>query len=256
MSTSRVSASAAPDPYAIVEREFASSGLPEDIQSLSERQCERLRQYWVDRADGELTTALSFEFMLEDLKHLQAPTEICALAERAIADEHRHVDWCVRWAERIDPTQPVRAAFRGTRPAAFDGASEHDNRLLRIVFGGCFSETVAVHVLRTSHAHITIPSVRHLNHLHLKEEVGHARLGWAVLGWPGLEKRDRDMLRDHVPELEALTRAVWQSSRRAPDERLHEFGFLSSEIVDAAVDEALSEVILPGLAYLGITSPR
>lgn len=64
--------------------------------------------------------------------------------------------------------------------------------------------------------------------------------------------RDRQMLGAHVPELTNLLRMIWQSTRRDADERLHAFGFLSSEIVDVAVEEALSEVILPGLVHLEV----
>lgn len=121
------------------------------------------------------------------------------------------------------------------------------------MFGCCFSETLAVHVLRESHQVITLPSVRRLNHQHLKDEVQHARLGWALLGWPGLTARDRLMIRVYVPELTRLVRLVWQSEPRTPDDRLHELGLLSSTLIDRACDEALDNVILPGLEQLGVT---
>lgn len=103
-------------------------------------------------------------------------------------------------------------------------------------------------MLRRSHALITLPSVRRLNHEHMKEEVGHARLGWALVAWPGLCSRDRAMLAAYVPEMLRLVRMVWQSTPRAPDAPLHELGYLSSAIVGPACDEAIDEVVLPGLA--------
>lgn len=242
----------APDDYDQAEREFADPALDADISTLSDDQRSRLWQYWIDRASGELTTALAFEFILDDLRAMRVPDELSAIAEHAISDEHRHVDWCLRWAQRIDATLPARASLGGTEPLTFDGATESENRLLRVVFAGCFSETVAVHVLRASHAHITVPSVRCLNHLHMKEELGHARLGWTLLAWSGITRENRELLRRNVPDLSRITKMVWQSTRRAPDARLHAFGFLSSEIVDAAVHEALSDVIMPGLAHLGV----
>ncbi|MFZ5890509.1 MAG: ferritin-like domain-containing protein [Myxococcota bacterium] len=238
-------------PYAEIEREFASAATSEAVLSLSRSEREKLREYWLARADGELTTALSFEFMLEDLMQLGAPPELRALAQRAIGDEHKHADWCLRWAKLLDPTQPASAKLVGTRPLEFDVAEEHDQRLLRIVFGGCFSETVAIHVLRASHAQITLNSVRRLNHVHMKEELDHARLGWAFLGWSGLSQRDRDMLRAQVPALTALTRATWMGSRRASSPVLHALGYMSGPLVDAACEEALESVIMPGLARLG-----
>jgi len=84
------------DAYAAIEREFSGASNAEAIARLDRAQRLVLHGYWTDRARGELTTALTFEFMLEDLLTEQAPAALVALAERAIADEHRHVDWCLR----------------------------------------------------------------------------------------------------------------------------------------------------------------
>jgi hypothetical protein len=45
---------------------------------------------------------------------------------------------------------------------------------------------------------------------------------------------------------------VWQSTPRAPDTGLHELGYLSSEIIDAACDEAIEGVVMPGLESAGV----
>jgi hypothetical protein len=240
--------------YVNVEASFESQATREALLALDGEQRRRLSEYWIDRASGELTTALTFEFMLEDLTEEHAPEPLLELARRALADEHVHVDWCLRWARLVDPRSPAQARFGGTRPLTFDGASEHDNRLLRTVFGCAFSETVAVHVLLASHRRITVDSVKQLNRQHLKEEVRHARLGWALLGWSGLSERDRLMIAAYVPEMLRLTRQVWTSTRRAGDEALHQAGYLSSLIVDAACDDAIAGVVLPGLERLGISA--
>jgi len=238
--------------FAAVELDFTAEATRRAIEELGATERARLRGYWVDRARGELTTALTFEFMRADLVAECAPREFVALAETAIRDEHRHVDWCLRWANFIDDREPAVPELSGTRPLELDGASAHDNRLLRTVFGCCFSETVAVHVLQRSHALITLPAVRRLNHEHLKEEVGHARLGWALTGWPALSARDRQMLGHYVPDMIRLVRRVWQSTERTEHPQLDALGYLSSAVVDPACDEALEGVILPGLERLGI----
>jgi len=235
-----------------VERDFRAQQTTDALAALTAEQRGLLHEYWVDRARGELTTALTFEFMLADLETEAAPRELLALARTAIADEHRHVDWCLRWARLVDPTLPAEPELSGTRPLELDGASAHDNRILRTVFGCCFSETVAIHVLRASHARITLPSVRRLNQEHMKEEVGHARLGWALAAWPALTARDRSMLAAHVPEMLRLVRMVWRATPRPPDAALHELGYLSSEIIDAACEEAIADVVMPGLESAGI----
>ena len=241
-----------PAAFDAVERDFGATETSIALASLTSEERAVLYEYWVDRARGELTTALTFEFMLEDLEALGAPGELRALARTAIGDEHRHVDWCLRWAERVDGTKHALPELSGTRRLELDGASEHDNRLLRTVFGCCFSETVAIHVLRRSHELITLPSVRRLNREHMKEEVGHARLGWALVGWPGLGARDKAMLGAFVPEMTRLVRMVWQETERPPSERLHALGFLSSAVIGPACDEAIDAVILAGLERLGV----
>lgn len=238
------------NPYAAVESAFLSSTTREATDGLTPEQRALLLSYWMDRADGELTTALCFEYMLDDLRKLGAPSALLDLAESAIVDEHQHVDWCLRWAARLG-RKDVRANFAGTRPLEFEGASAHDNRLLRTIFGSCFSETLALHALLASQRKITVESVRRLNHQHIKEELRHARLGWALLAWPDLGERDRHMIASHVPAMEQLLRQAWQSKRRPSDPVLHQLGFLSSEIIDGACEQALDEVIRPGLELRG-----
>jgi hypothetical protein len=233
--------------YRAIELSF---GAPETLAAtatLSPEQRDALRQFWIGRASGELTTALSFEFMLADLQQLSAPSALTELAERAIADEHRHVDWCLRFAELWGEGRPARAELGGTRPLSFEGASEQDMRLLRTVFGCCFSETVAVHVLLASQAEIKLESVARLNRQHVAEEVGHSRLGWALLAWPGLSARDRGLVAEFVPVMTRLTRALWCGPERAADAALHELGYLSLPLVQKACAAAFETVILPGL---------
>ena len=242
----------ASDPYAQIEREFASAESARVIDQLTEQQRATLRAYWLARADGELTTALSFEFMLDDLRELGAPGALTALAERAVHEEHQHSDWCVRWAKRLGAGELASARLLGTRALTFAGARSDEQRLLRTVFGSCFSETVAVHVLRASQLLIRIESVRVLNHQHMREELDHARLGWGLLAWEGITRREREMVRHYVPEITALTRATWMSSERTASDALHAFGYLSGPLVDQACEEALETVVMPGLERLGV----
>jgi hypothetical protein len=242
--------------YEAIERDFESATTRAAISGLSRERRALLRRYWIDRATGEATTALTFEFMLDDLTERGAPRALVDLARRAIADERLHTDWCIRWADALEPDEPARPRLSGTQPLTFPRASSDDNRLLRTVFGCCFSETVAVHVLLASHARIEWDCVRRLNQQHLREEVGHARLGWGLLGWPGVSARDREMIGSYVPEMIQLTRKVWQTRRRDSDEELHRAGYLSSVIVDPACDDALDNVVLPGLTRLGIPVER
>ena len=238
--------------YGEIESAFQAPATSAARDALSGGQREHLREFWLARAEGELTTALSFEFMLADLRALGAPDVLTELAERAVGDEHRHVDWCLRFAAFWGEEARALPRLSGTRPLTFDGASEHDNRILRTVFGGCFSETVACEVLLASQAELTLESVRRLNQQHIAEEVGHARLGWGLLGWSGLGARDRSMIAAFAPEMAALTRSLWCGPKRQLDPELQALGYLSLPMVEAACERALTGVTLPGLEQNGV----
>lgn len=239
-------------PYAEIQAAFADADTRALPDQLDPSQREELRAFWIGRASGELTTALSFEFMLEDLRTLAAPDVLLELARAAIADEHRHVDWCLRFAALLGDGQPANAELGGTRPAEFEGASQADNRVLRTVFGGCFSETAAVQVLLASQSELELESVSRLNRQHVAEEVQHARLGWGFLAWPGLRARDRAMLADFAPALAARVRALWLGPDRPADATLQALGYLSAPLVEKALDRAFDEVIWPGLERNGV----
>jgi hypothetical protein len=240
------------DAYAQLEAAFTSGQPLAKARQLPADQRQALRSFWIARASGELTTALSFEFMLEDLRGLQAPLVLTELAERAVAEEHRHVDWCLRFARLLGDGEDARAELGGTRPLTFDGATAADNRVLRTVFGGCFSETVAVHVLRASQELLNEDVTSRLNRQHLAEEVAHSRLGWGLLGWPGLGARALGLVAEYAPAMEALTRRLWLGPQREHDHELEALGYLSRPLVTRALDQAFAEVIWPGLEHSGV----
>lgn len=240
------------DAYAKLELAMVNGATRLAAPRLHAEQRQSLRSFWIARACGELTTALSFEYMLDDLRLLGAPAVLCDLAARAVREEHRHVDWCLRLARLLGEGDDVRAELIGTRPLAFEGATEADNRVLRTVFGGCFSETVAVHVLRASHAQLDDRAMSLLNHEHLAEEVNHARLGWGLLGWPGLGARSREMVAAFVPAMAELTRELWLGPKRSHDAELEALGYLSRPLVERALNQAFAEVIEPGLVANGV----
>ncbi len=240
--------------YVEIEAAFQAPETLEVPHHLSDERRAELRHFWCGRANGELTTALSFEFMLEDLRQLAAPQVLLELAETAISEEHRHVDWCLRFARLLGNGEPASAELGGTRPLVFNGASDADNRLLRTIFGGCFSETVAVQVLLASQQEITLDSARRLNRQHVAEEVRHSRLGWGLLGWQGLGPRERSMLAAFVPAMAELTRRLWLGPQREADPELHALGYLSRPLIERALTQAFDEVILPGLARNGVNA--
>jgi uncharacterized protein (DUF1778 family) len=206
-------------------------------------------RYWWQRAEGELTSWVAFRQVLEDLRREGSPAPVLALAERAVADEHRHAGWCRDWAIRFghDDRTPLRP--RSEEPLRFRGATEDENRLLRIAFA-CLTETVGCFVLRAARPHLRDAELRQQSLRHTKDELQHSRVGWAHLAT--LDATRRAWLVGWMPRLlKLLPVACCDGSEEARDD-LVAFGYFSRELLCRAHDEAVREVILPGLSHLGL----
>ncbi|HEY4158136.1 MAG TPA: hypothetical protein VGM29_08560 [Polyangiaceae bacterium] len=221
------------------------------MDGLDTEQRTQVAAYWWQRAQGEMTSWVGFQHVLADLRSEHAPAAVIALAERAVADEHKHAlfcrDWAVRFGHAGGEIEP-----RGTRPIAFRGATDEQNRLLRITLC-CFNETIGCVVLRHVRPVLTDPELRDLNRLHMADELQHSRVGWAYLAT--LSATQRDTLRAWVPTLLGLVKKGWcdgSALERAEREELVPFGYFSLRLLRAAHDEAVESVILPGLQHLGL----
>jgi hypothetical protein len=174
--------------------------------------------FWQRRADGECTTGKALEHVRDDLACWGAPSQLLAMADQAVTDERSHTLWCLQMSERVGGQHRAQACVLGERPLSFSGASDSENRLLRIVFSGCLSETIALHVLRQSQQDITCSALRQVNRQHMAEEVGHGQLGWAFLAWlrqAGIWDADkRRLLTRALPMLYELAENSWLGGAR------------------------------------------
>jgi hypothetical protein len=148
---------------------------------------------------------LGFQHVLADLRTEGSPAQVIEVAERAVADERRHAEFCRHWAIRFGhPGGEFRA--RGDKPIAFRGATAGQNRLLRITYC-CMNETVGCFVLRHVRPALTLLELRELNRLHSEDEVQHSRVGWAHLAT--LSPAQREFLAPWVPVLLRLVQTTW-----------------------------------------------
>ena len=218
------------------------------MDELGEAERELVAGYWWQRAQGELTSWHGFRHVLADLRAEHAAPAVIELAERAVQDEHQHAEWCRDWAVRFGhPGGEI--VPRGERPIAFRGASEVQNRLLRIVLC-CMNETVGCVVLRHVRPVLEWPELRALNRQHMADELQHSRVGWAHLAT--LNAVQREFLRPWVPALLRLVRQAWCEGSEGEHEALVPYGYFSLRLLRAAHDEAVESLILPGLIHLGV----
>jgi len=219
------------------------------VDGLSHEQKRILAEYWFRRSEGEMTSWVGFQHVLADLRALGSPAPICALAERAVEDEYRHAIWCREWAVRFGHPESVETRPRSLEPIRFRGTSDEQNRLLRVLLC-CFTETVGCFILRHVRKVVSDPELRRLNQRHLADELQHSRVGWGHLAT--LTPASRDFLRGYMPQVLALLPEACCEGPELDREDLVPFGYFTPRLLRAAHDEAVSEVILPGLAHLGL----
>lgn len=216
--------------------------------ALSREQREILADYWWRRAEGEITSWVGFRHVLSDLRAEASPAAVVALAERSVADELAHSKFCADWAERFGHAGGEPKP-RSERALSFPGASERENRLLRIALC-CFTETVGSFLLRRVRAVITDPELRRLNQRHLADELQHSRVGWGHLSTLGA--RDQEMVSRYLPLLFGVLPAACCEGPELDHPELIPFGYFTPDALSAAHADAMREVILPGLTHLRI----
>jgi hypothetical protein len=204
--------------------------------------------YWRSRAEGEMTSWVGFRHVLDDLRALGSPQAVLDLAERAVEDERRHAVWCGDWAVRFGhPGGEIQP--RSVEPIRFRGASDVENRLLRVLLC-CLTETVGCFILREVRKVVTHPELRRLNQRHLADEIQHSRVGWGHLATLTASQRDR--LRAWVPAVLGILPEACCEGEEEEREELVPFGYFTPRLPRSAHDEAVREVILPGLTRLGL----
>src|SRR5882724_8577154 len=152
------------------------------------------------------------------------------MAERSVGDELKHSNWCKDWALRFGHAAgEIRA--RSEQPLAFTGATEADNRVLRIAFC-CFTETAGNFNLKLARRRMRDPNLRKLNQRHAADELRHARVGWAYLST--LDEGRRDVIRRRLPTLMQLLRVACCEGPEQSRDDLIAFGYFTPELLREA----------------------
>ncbi len=219
------------------------------ISDLDAEQRARLAAYWWRRAEGEMTSWVGFRHVLADLNAEGASAALLAQAERSVEDEYQHALWCRDWARRFGHQGEGDPLPRSEMPITFRGAMADENRLLRITLC-CFTETVGCFILQHVRRVVTNPELRKLNRRHMADELRHSRVGWGYLST--LDAGQRAFLQPWIPALLELLPQACCEGPEEPHEELVPFGYFTPRLLRAAHDEAVREVIAPGLAHVGI----
>jgi hypothetical protein len=205
---------------------------------------------WRQRATSEQRVGDVFTALADELAVTGAHAEVVALARSAILDEARHAATCAALAAAYGDAAPIPPAPATTRLPAYTA----DLRLratLRVINLSCLGETLATAFVERCAATCDHPALRELHRLHLADEIRHARVGWAHLAT--LTDDARAEVAPYLPRLLAAQVTAWER-------RLHELpaagypghGYPPRATTLAALADGVTEVVLPGFAYVGL----
>lgn len=215
----------------------------------------RVARIWTERSAAEQRAALLFTLVARDLLVDGAIPEVLELATRAVHDELRHVEVCRQVASRYAGSEVPWPAPEPAPEPGFRDAPPDLTRVLHVVGNTSIAESVGAAFLQVCRADAEGPLVRAALQTLLRDDVGHARIGWAHLASGRVAAR-------HLPAIGAALPGLLRAVRQGWYDRCAELdalaapppghGCATTTAIRAAVDTTLREVIVPGFEYLGI----
>jgi hypothetical protein len=225
--------------------------------SLDEIVRARVGATWAFRTRAEIEATARFARMATELQEVGATPFVVRGAHDAAADEARHRDLCAKIAGKWGHPN----ALDHTPPRTRIGRSEMDPRdrlLWEMVSVGCIGETMNTALMTRCLEVARHEEIRTTLHELLRDEVVHARLGWAHLAAERNQGRG-DFLREVLPLLlEASIEPGFLEGEHvaAWDDALYAYGELPSRDLIQIYRDTLSLVVFPGLDAVGIDTSQ
>jgi hypothetical protein len=217
----------------------------------------RVAGTWAFRTRAEIEAAARFARMASELAEVGATEVVVRGAADASADELRHRDLCARLAARWGAPN----ALQHVPPRERIGRSNMDPRdrlLWEVVAVCCVSETMNTSLMTRCLEVAKDAEIRATLHELLKDEVNHARLGWAHLAAERAAGRG-EFLRDVLPLmleasvepgfLERQTHVPWTDA-------LYDYGELPQAELVQIYRDTLNLVVFPGLDAVGVDTSK
>jgi hypothetical protein len=217
----------------------------------------RVAGTWAFRTRAEIQAAARFARMAIELAEVGATEVVARGAKEASDDELRHRDLCARLAARWGEPN----ALQHVPPRERIGRSDMDPRdrlLWEVVAVCCVSETMNTSLMTRCLEVAKDEEIRSTLHELLKDEVNHARLGWAHLAAERAAGRGA-FLRDVLPlMLEASVEPGFlQGQPQVPwTDELFDYGELPSSELIQIYRDTLNLVVFPGLDATGVDTSK
>lgn len=211
-----------------------------------------IAQHWSRRVTSELQVSLAFTQLAPWLRSLHADTTVVTMMERAAAEEIAHADLCLHLAEVYAGTSVATPAVPFEMPR-FGFDDERLEAAVHVAGLCCVNETLATAYLEGCLSLASTPIAIAANRTHLREEIDHARLGWAHLSSSALTPELRVQLGACVPRLLAANVPLWvQEDAFLPREGVPAHGLPSHEYSCRTARAAARELVIPGFRHVGI----
>ncbi len=208
---------------------------------------------WQARRDFELAAAARFAHLHRALTDLGGSDAVRQLCERATHDELRHARQCAELAAHFgNPLQRAGAAsYKRVAPA---GLSPREALLYEIVAMSCITESLSTALLGSMVEQASDARAKTTMRAILRDEVNHARLGWAHLS--AEHKRGaRNVISDYLPAMLATTveeELFFRGAEHPLQEQLSGLGGLSRCDRLALFCATMDKVVFPGLERFDI----
>jgi len=221
----------------------------EHIDALDVASRRRLGEVWRERATTELGAGWGFALVVTELYALYADPAVLALATKGAHDEVTHAALCARLASvYLEEDVPLRRGEPVTLPQ-HEGADARTRMHLHVV-GLAISETIAAGFLGACLERCVSPTVCVVARQHLKDDVEHARVGWAHLGSSAFTAEDRRAVTPWVPRLIEANLVRWRQ-RIGTLPVVPEHGYPEHARLLEAIAETAREVLVPGFRHVG-----
>jgi hypothetical protein len=224
----------------------------DSVRALDPGLREAVSQIWLGRAQGESSTSVVFERVAQAARELGATAEVVRLTARAARDEVRHARLCHRLAELYAGRGLVQAQAAPIDSVRFGDAPPDLNRHLLLIYQSCINEGIAAAYLQENLRLVRASAARTVIHQLLRDDLMHARIGWAHLASPVISADLRRHVGAALPTLVGVAREAWLTAGVSADLDCPEHGCLGRLRHPDIVNAAIEEMILPGFAYLGI----
>ena len=203
-----------------------------------------LHAQWLNRAVSERDAHHRF---LQLAHRIDGHSRYAALQphlQQAAEDEYRHIDLCLKQAKRFGPSR--LPPYSGCQPLF------PDHLLQEFVLLFCILETINAGLLVKLKEHLEDERLRDTCHDILRDEVQHARIGWAALSlaseeelstlWSNLDR----VLK--TAKLGSINRENTLSTTNS------KWGIFNRQQRMSILEQTMDTVIMPGFAQFGLSS--